>query len=282
VSPNDVTLLRSASGIAQALGDWNASLAKLQAARRLDPRSSRSISALQLAFLWLRRYPEALAASDSTLALAPGDRSFVQDRAMIFAAQGDLPGVRAAMKLVSPAVKPMEVVTFFALYWDMYWALDEAEQQLLMTSRPDDYPDRESWAMVLTQLYALRGDTARMRAFADTALMANAEILKGAPDDGQRLVFRGLQLAYLGRRAESIAAIERGMTLYPIERDRSNGPYYQQLAARAHLLLGDQERALDLLEPVLKLPFFLSPGWLRIDPEFAALRGNPRFERLIR
>ena len=164
---------------------------------------------------------------------------------MIFAAQGDLAGVREAMKLISPAVKPMEVATFFGLYWDMYWVLDEPGQQLLIASRPDDYPDRESWAMVLTQVYALRGDSARMRAFADTALMANAEILKGAPDDGQRLVFRGLQLAYLGRRAEAVAAVERGRALYPIERDRTNGTYYQQLAARAYLQLGEQERALD-------------------------------------
>jgi len=29
------------------------------------------------------------------------------------------------------------------------------------------------------------------------------------------------------------------------------------------------------------MPYYLSPGWLRIDPTFAPLKGNPRFERLI-
>ena len=28
--------------------------------------------------------------------------------------------------------------------------------------------------------------------------------------------------------------------------------------------------------------FFISAGWLRIDPDFTALRGNPRFERMVR
>ena len=199
---------------------------------------------------------------------------------MIFVAQGNLAGARAAMKLVSPAVTPMEVAAFFGQYWDMYWVPDEAGQQLLARSEPDDFPDRETWAIVLTQLYASRGDTARARAFADTALMANTEILKAAPDDAQRLVFRGLQLAYLGRRAEAVAAVERGMSLVPLSRDKANGPYYQQIAARVYLQLGDQERALDLLEPLLKMPYFLSPGWLRIDPSFAALRGNARFKRM--
>jgi hypothetical protein len=28
------------------------------------------------------------------------------------------------------------------------------------------------------------------------------------------------------------------------------------------------------------MPYHLSPGWLRIDPAFAPLKGNPRFEKL--
>ena len=35
------------------------------------------------------------------------------------------------------------------------------------------------------------------------------------------------------------------------------------------------------LEPLLTMPFYLSPGWLRIDPTLAPLKGNPRLERLV-
>jgi len=54
----------------------------------------------------------------------------------------------------------------------------------------------------------------------------------------------------------------------------------QHQLARIYLLTGEPEKALDLLEPLLKIPYSLSPGLLRIDPNFAPLKGNPRFEKL--
>jgi hypothetical protein len=69
--------------------------------------------------------------------------------------------------------------------------------------------------------------------------------------------------------------------LRPVARDAVNGLYDQQLLARIYMLSGDLDKALDHLEPCLKLPYYLSPAWLKIDPTWAPLRGNPRFQRLI-
>jgi hypothetical protein len=64
-------------------------------------------------------------------------------------------------------------------------------------------------------------------------------------------------------------------------KDARIGAYYQHIMARIYLMTGEPEKALDMLEPLLKMPYFLSPGWLRIDPTWVSLNGNPRFERLI-
>ncbi len=46
-------------------------------------------------------------------------------------------------------------------------------------------------------------------------------------------------------------------------------------------MLGDTADALSGLEESVKRPYFYTPAWLRLDPTFASLKGNPRFERLI-
>ena len=59
------------------------------------------------------------------------------------------------------------------------------------------------------------------------------------------------------------------------------GPYFRLELVRIYTLGGEPEKALDQLEPLLKIPSDLSPGWLKIDPNFDPLRRNPRFQKLV-
>ena len=131
------------------------------------------------------------------------------------------------------------------------------------------------------ELYHLRGDARRAIIYADSARLALEEQSRAAPEDGQRHVLLGLALAYLGRKAEAIREGRRGVELLPISRDAYFGPYVQLQLVRIYLLIGEPEQALDQLEPLLRVPFYLSPGWLRVDPTFDPIRTEPRFRRLV-
>ena len=159
-----------------------------------------------------------------------------------------------------------------ANYWDSIWALSEPQQDLLLRLTPSSFDDnRVAWGLVLAETYALRGDQARARAYADSASQAGEAGVKITPDDAQTHALLGVALAYLGRKADAIREGERGLALGPIDKDAYGGPYNQLQLVRIYILTGEPEKALDLLEPLLAMPFYLSPGWLRVDPTFDPL-----------
>jgi Flp pilus assembly protein TadD len=92
--------------------------------------------------------------------------------------------------------------------------------------------------------------------------------------------YLGIALAYMGRRMDAIREGERGLALVPISQGSAARQDPQHNLARIYVLAGEPEKALDLLEPLIETNY-LSPGRARIDPAFAPLRGNPRFERLV-
>ena len=71
------------------------------------------------------------------------------------------------------------------------------------------------------------------------------------------------------------------MALLPITRNSYTGPYIQHQLVRIYIETGEPDKALDRLEPLLRIPYYLSPAWLRIDPTFDPLRSNPRFRKLV-
>ncbi|HSF03029.1 MAG TPA: tetratricopeptide repeat protein, partial [Solirubrobacterales bacterium] len=196
-APDDAELLTATAVVEQSLGRWEEALAHLTHAQALDPRSVDTARRLARTLLWLRRYPEAAAAYDRALTLAPTNLTLIQGRAMVLLAQGDLAGARAVLRAAPAEVEPEALVAYMATYWDLGWILDDAQQQLLLGLGPDAFgSDRGTWGLVLAQAYALRGDQAGARVYADSARLAFEEQVRDVPDDAQRHVLLGLALAY--------------------------------------------------------------------------------------
>ena len=280
-APNDPEVHSKLASTYASLGRFEDALSSARLAQQLDPQSISPASNLQRVLVRLRRYPEARAAADRELALAPNISS-LEDRMMVSLAEGDLAGARRILDDGGSRMNQDELVAFLATYQDLGWVLTDAQQLRLLALGPDVFDDdRANWAIVRAQVYDWRGDPVAARAWGDTAAREFAQQLRASPNNAQRHTFLGLSLAYAGRRTEAIAEGERGMALLPLERDYENGTYMRHQMARIYLLIGDREKALDILESILARPYYLSPGWLRIEPTFAPLKGNPRFEKLI-
>ena len=282
VAPGDASLLRGTAQAEQGLGRWDAAVEHSRQAERVDPRSVGNLSTLGEALLRLRRYPEAREALDRGFALAPANLDLIEDKAMTFLAEGDLPGARAVLKATPKEVDATALVAVIANYWDLAWVLDEEQRELLLRLTPSAFDDdRGNWGLCLVQAYALKGDAGNVRTHAEEARKAFEEQLRAAPNEAARHAALGLALAYLGRKEDAIREGERGVALDPVSKNAQNGPYFQHQLVRIYILVGEPEKALDQLEPLLKIPYYLSPGWLKIDPNFDPLRKNPRFQKLV-
>jgi serine/threonine-protein kinase len=280
--PNHAELASATALSEQSLGRWENALEYLKRAAVLDPRSVQVATREARTYLWLRRHDDAIAAANRGIALEPTDIGLHQHKIMAHLGRGDLAGARAAIRAIPTEVDPTLVVAQLGNFWDLAWVLEDEQQRLLLRLAPSGWAgDRFTYALVKAQTYGYRGDQRRTRAYADSAVRASRDVLAASPNDPQRLVLLGLAQAYAGRKREAIRNGERGAALLPISKDAYTGPYLQHQLVRVYILAGEPQKAVTLLAPLLDIPYYLSPGWLRVDPTFAPLRKLPRFQALL-
>jgi serine/threonine-protein kinase len=283
IAPGRPELLNLAASAEMSLGLWDSALVHSQRGQLLDPRSFDAAKSVALVLVYMRRYPEALATCERGLMLAPGDPYLLRLKAITSVALGDLSGAQTAIR-VSPRREGVPEVALNEIM--AFWWLEAEDQRRLVHLSPVSFDhDTSTWGAVLAETYWLLGDKVRARVYADSARRIYEALIQNSHDyytDAVRHSSLGLMLAYLGRRSDAVRDGTRGMVLMPVAKDAINGAWIQYQLARIYLLVGESEKALDQLEPLLRTPSFLSPGWLRLDPGLASLRGNPRFERLTK
>jgi adenylate cyclase len=136
--------------------------------------------------------------------------------------------------------------------------------------RPDDYQALVFWAQVnwsLGRRDVAHGIERRVVAAAERALALD-------PTDARALVLCAAALIHGGRADDARAWIERACTLEPDE------PHCRYNAACAYVILGEHERALDMLE-ALPVDTMANRAWMEHDVELDPLRAHPRFRSLI-
>ena len=282
VAPNDADILAIAAGVDSREGRIESATLKLERAREIDPRSAPTLVALQQNYILQRRYQEARDVGQAAIALVPGDINIVEWQAMGYLGQGDLKGAREVIRAaIDRGNAAPSVAAFFGGYQEVSWALEEAERQLLFRLTPAAFDnDRAWWGQTMAIAHWQQGNTTLARAYADSSLPATLVQLAASPNDGQTHALHALMLAYLGRKAE---AITEGTQAVAMELGGAGNRNYDiMLLIRTYLAVGEPDLAMDQIEVLLPRPYLLTRAWLGIDPTFRSLKGNPRFERMVK
>ena len=278
LAPRNSFLLRQVADMETKLDRLDAATRHMERAAQMDPRSPGTVGMLGGLYLRLKRLPEARREADRALTLSPRTLDHIAGRMQISLAEGDELGARAVLRAGASRVDSVALVVEFAERFG--WLFEPRQERLLLRLTPAAFGgDRAQWAFCLAEGHARRGDGRRARAYADSARAAYELQFRGAPESPALRVHYAMMLALLGRREDAVAEGERAASLRPVS--GSPDPYIQHQLARVYIAAGKPEQAVDRLQLLLHLPYMLTREWLRVDPDFAALRGVPRFERLL-
>jgi len=284
--PNNVQIFKFLGLIDRRQGHWDEAVRNLEHAVSLDPRHVELIIHAEAIYFLLRRYEEALAMCNRALALEPRSIYFRIQRPLIAVeAEADTAPLRAVLNTIEaegPSSAAEVAEDFFHL---ALRERDPAAAARALANIPNkdniDSVDQFPHAWYEGLLAKLRQDAPGAHS-AFTAARAEAEkIVRAHPESARSLSVLAMIDAELGEKEKAIQEGRAACDMIPVARDAMDGMGLATNLASIYTLTGEKDLALQQLEIVSKLPAGPSYGALRLDLEWDALRGDPRFEKIV-
>jgi tetratricopeptide (TPR) repeat protein len=102
------------------------------------------------------------------------------------------------------------------------------------------------------------------------------------PNDAPVLSSLAIALAGSGQTDRAITMANRAAQLAPVSADALDGPFHVRTLAMVYTMVGRPDQAIETLDYLLSVPSNISVKALSVMPEFAPLRGHPRFQELLK
>jgi TolB-like protein/Tfp pilus assembly protein PilF len=287
--PNESDGYLAIGAIQRRQGKWAASTANLEKAASLNPKDVWPLQNLVFNYQMLRNFDAANKAIDRALALNPTAFAPLEIKSRLaIAEKGDFSVAEKAFEALKSVPMTGEQrlkaaggrADVFFLERKYKEGLQEAEKlpDDLLTSLPG----------ALCNKYYLIGfarkclhDEAGARAAFLKAKSAAEEQLKKSPDSADAHILLAKLLACLGEKDAAVSEAQRATELLPESKDAFGGPEISEGMAQVHATLGDNARAIEILDGLLSRPSTVTVQGLKVNPLWDPLRNDPQFQALL-
>jgi TolB-like protein/class 3 adenylate cyclase len=282
--PNNAQLFEYTGYIDRREGHWEKATHDLERALELDPRNFQTIQQLALTYQPQRRYQDELRTYDRALTIVPNDPSTLILRAWVPADwQADLKPFQATLAALL-AKDPASGPDLDDINYALCERTSAAVERALRNYPPGGavyngvtYP-RTYWEGVIARW---QGDQENARAAFSAARHDVQQLLAKQSNFAAALSLLGLIDAGLEQKEDAVDEGRRACELLPISADAVDGVAYAVSLAQIYTWSGEKDLAIDQIAAVERAPNYLSYGFLKLQPVWDPLRGDPRFEKIV-
>ena len=282
--PNDEDAYMGIASVLRRQGEVEEAASMFRKAISTNPRSSLNYDQLGETQFLLREYDDAQKNLERSISLSPDDAVSYPFLAWIYFIQDK--NTKRARKLLEDHLKiagthinifqhQLALFDIFDRNFDN--AMEQLEKVEMINSQFRYLPKDLLYGM----LYRFRDDNALSLQSFKKALQDVESKVKKFPHDERYYSTLGIIHAGLGNNKKAIEFGKKGMELLPVSKEFWRGSFREQDMAIIYTMLGEENKAIEILDQLLSRPFNLNVAWLKFNPLWDPLRDNPRFLSML-
>jgi TolB-like protein/Flp pilus assembly protein TadD len=291
--PNEAEAYLAIGAIQRRQAKWKESTASLEKAASLNPKDTWLLQNLAFNYQMLRNFDAANKTIDRALQVDPEGFALWEVKSRLaIAEKGDLSVAEKALASLNSAPTAKEPSKDEKIKINYARAnvflLQRKYRELLqeLESVPDDLFEGQPGALGGKYYFigvahkSLQDEAGARAAFLKTKSIFEAQINQ-SPEDADMRAQLGKVLAWVGEKDAALSEVQRASDLLPESKDALDGPKITEAVAQVYTILGDNGRAIEILDGLLSRPSFLTVQILKVDPFWDALRNDPGFQALL-